>query len=111
MVCHSVYMDFYETVTAYKPGAKIPPWPWHKYPAKWGWFFLLSRAIWFSRRCVKHPTVFSNYLPLEKRTGPLFETMIALPQRMRCFVPSLDEIGSVVLEKSFKPSNPIFTLS
>lgn len=32
-------MDFYETVTAYKPGAKILPWPWHKYPAKWGGFF------------------------------------------------------------------------
>lgn len=52
MVCHSVYMDFYETVTAYKPGAKIPPWPWHKYPAKWGgFFFVITGYLVLKKMC------------------------------------------------------------
>ena len=47
-------------------------------------------------------SVFCNYLPFEKRRGPLFEQNW-IPFTEGCFVPSLVEIGSVVLEnKIFK---------
>ena len=43
---------------------------------------------------------FVNYLPLEKGRGSLFEQIsIPFTHDQRCFVPSLIEIGSVVLEK------------
>ena len=61
----------------------------------------LIRAKWFWRRFLNFVDVFSlfrNYLPLEKG-GRLHMKKIEFPSSKDAFVPSLIEIGSVVLEK------------
>ena len=46
-------------------------------------------------------SLFHNYLPLERDGGPSFQ-QTWIPFTLGCFVPSLVEIGPVVLEKKIK---------
>ena len=61
----------------------------------------LKLALWFWRkRFLNFINVFSlirNYLPLEK--GKALHLKLWIPFTQVCFVPSLDDIGPVVLEK------------
>ena len=74
----------------------------------------LAQWVW-RRRFLYFVNVFSpfcNYIsPLEKEQGPSFE-QTWIPFTQGCFVPSLVEIGSVVLErKFFKICQCIFAIS
>ena len=75
----------------------------------------LKLAQWFWRRgffnFVNVFLLFCNYLPLEMGWGPSFEETW-IPFTQGCFVPSLVEIGPVVLEKKFfKFHQCIFAIS
>ena len=75
----------------------------------------LKMAKWFWRRTILNfVNVFwllRNYLPLEKG-GALYWNKLESPSHKGCFVPSLVEIGSVVLEKKIFKFHPcIFTIS
>ena len=74
----------------------------------------LKLAQWFWRRRVFNLinvfSLFSNYLPRGKGRGPSFE-QTWIPFIQECFVLSLVEIGSVVLEKKiFKFCQYIFAI-
>ena len=75
---------------------------------------LLKLTLWFlRRRCLKFVNVFSlfPYIPLEKGRVPSFE-QTWMPISKESFVPSLVEIGPVILEnKIFKFCQWIFTIS
>ena len=60
-------------------------------------YVVLEKKTFKFYQCIFH---FQNYLPLEKN-GPLFE-QTWIPFTQGCFVPSLVEIGPVVLEKKMK---------
>ena len=73
----------------------------------------LKLAQWFWRKrlwnFVNVFSLFRNNLPIEKSATLHFKTCI--PFTLRCFVPSLVEIGPVVLKKIFKFCQCIFAIS
>ena len=76
----------------------------------------LKLAQWFWRRrffnFVNVISRFRNYLPFEKGGASSSFEQIYIPFTQGCFVPSLVEIGPVVLEKKiFKFRQCIFTIS
>ena len=66
----------------------------------------LKLVQWFWRR--KISSLFCNYLPLEKNPPSFEQTWFLFNQR--CFVLSLVEIGTVVLEKIFKNFVSVYLL-
>ena len=71
----------------------------------------LKLAQWFLRRWFLHfvnlCSLFRNYLPMEKGGAHLFE-QTWIPFTLGCIVPSLVEIGRVVLDKKFFLISSIF---
>ena len=80
--------------------------------AKFGWNWLSGSGEEDFLNFVNLFLLFLNYLPLEKGGGgPSFE-QTWIPFTQGCFVPTLVEIGPVVLEKkTFKYFQHIFTFS
>ena len=78
--------------------------------AKFGWYWPIGSG---DRRrfsnFVKLFSLFWNYLPMVKGFGLLIE-QIWIPTTQGWFVPSLVEIGPVVLEKIFKSCQYIFAI-
>ena len=114
----SIYFFYFVIVSTWKRAGSLPltnlnPLNPTMNCAEFGWHWLNGSGeedIWISSMYF-HYFVITLHLPLGKGRGPSFE-QIWIPFTQGCSVPSLAEIGPVVLEKKiFKFRQFIFTIS